>query len=89
MSTHTVILTEELERFVSDEVQSGRYKDESEMMRVALKTLAREERQEREYEGRVVALRAAIEAGDASGIAQGNVFERVRQKLGLRPGTQG
>jgi hypothetical protein len=32
------------------------------------------------------ALRAAIEEGDASGIAEGNVFERVRKKLNLKPG---
>jgi antitoxin ParD1/3/4 len=81
MSTHTVILTDDLERFVLDQVQSGRYANEGEVIRVALKMLQREEH---EYEAQVAALRGAIAEGDASGIAEGNVFERVRQKLGLQ-----
>jgi hypothetical protein len=35
------------------------------------------------YEAKLSALRAAIKKGDASGIARGNVFARVRKKLGL------
>jgi len=34
-------------------------------------------------EQRVAALRAAIDAGDASGVAEGDVFKRVREKLNL------
>ena len=40
--------------------------------------------EEREYEAKLAALRAAIDEGDASGIALGNVFDRVRKTLGLR-----
>ncbi len=49
-------------------------------MRAALRTLEREEQQ---YEAKLAALRNAIDEGDASGIAEGDVFERVRKTLVL------
>ena len=49
-------------------------------MRVGLRTLEREERQ---YEAKLAALRAAIDDGDASGLAEDNVFGRVRKTLKL------
>lgn len=39
----------------------------------------------RQYRAKSAALRAAIDEGDASGIAKGKVFERVRKKLSLKP----
>jgi Arc/MetJ-type ribon-helix-helix transcriptional regulator len=50
------------------------------VVRAGLRTLEREERQ---YEARLAALRAAIDEGDASGIAEGKVFGRVRKALKL------
>jgi antitoxin ParD1/3/4 len=73
-------LTDELERFVLQKVESGRYENASEVVRAALRTLEREERQD---EAKLAALRAAIDEGDASGIAEGNVFDRVRKTLKL------
>jgi hypothetical protein len=35
------------------------------------------------YEMKLAALKAAIEAGDASGIAKGDVFARIRKALNL------
>jgi antitoxin ParD1/3/4 len=78
MPTRNVNLTEELERFVLTKVESGRYENASEVVRAALRILEREEEQ---YEAKLVALRAAIDEGDASGIARGNVFARVRKTL--------
>ena len=52
----------------------------SEVVRAALRVLDREER---EYEAKLLALRAAIDEGDASGVAKGNVFARVRKTLNL------
>jgi len=49
-------------------------------VRAALRTL---EREERLYEAKLKALRAAIDEGDASGIAEGDVFEQVREALQL------
>jgi hypothetical protein len=37
------------------------------------------------YETKLEALRRAIEEGIASGIAEGDVFARVRAKFGLKP----
>jgi antitoxin ParD1/3/4 len=80
MPTRNVNLTEELDRFVLTKVDSGRYENASEVVRAALRILEREEEQ---YEAKLAALRATIDEGDASGIAQGNTFARVRKKLKL------
>ena len=81
MPTRNVNLTDELDRFVLKKVKSGRYENASEVVRDALRTL---EREEQEYEAKLSALREAIDAGDSSGIAKGNVFGRVRNTLDLR-----
>ena len=80
MPTRNVNLTDELDRFVLKKIKSGRYENASEVVRAALRTLEREEQQ---YEAKLAALRTAIDEGDASGIAQGDVFERVRKTLTL------
>jgi antitoxin ParD1/3/4 len=80
MPTRNVNLTDELDHFVLAKVESGRYENASEVVRAALRTLERDEQQ---YEAKLAALRAAIDEGDASGIAKGKVFERVRKKLNL------
>jgi antitoxin ParD1/3/4 len=80
MPTRNVNLTDELDRFVVAKVESGRYENASEVVRAGLRSL---EREEQRHEAKLAVLRAAIDAGDASGIADGNVFERVREKLKL------
>jgi antitoxin ParD1/3/4 len=82
MPTRNVNLTVELDRFVAKKVKTGRYENASEVVRAALRTLEREEQQ---YEANLAALRAAIDEGDASGIAgdRDNVFRRVRRALKL------
>jgi putative addiction module CopG family antidote len=52
------------------------------VVRAALRILEREEEQ---YGAKLAALRAALDEGDASGIAKGNTFARVRKKLKLPP----
>lgn len=81
MPTRNVNLTDELDRFVLDKVESGRYENASEVVRAALRTLEREEQQ---GQAKLAALRTAIDEGDGSGIAEGNVFDRVRKTLNLR-----
>uniref|UniRef100_E6QN10 Putative transcriptional regulators,CopG/Arc/MetJ DNA-binding domain n=1 Tax=mine drainage metagenome TaxID=410659 RepID=E6QN10_9ZZZZ len=78
MPTRNVNLTDELEGFVSSRVKSGQYDNASEVIRAALRSLDREER---EYEARILALQSAIDAGDGSGMARGDVFARVRKSL--------
>jgi len=74
MPTRNVNLTSELDRFVARSVKSGHYANASEVMRSALRLLRRDER---EYEAKMKALRAAIAEGDASPDAEPGVFERL------------
>jgi len=82
MPTRNVSLTDELERFVTTKVESGRFENASEVVRAGLRAL---EREEQEYAAKLAALRAAIKIGDESGYAKGDVFARVRRKLNLSP----
>lgn len=78
--TRNVNLTQELDRFVLSKIESGRYESPSEVVRAALRTL---EREEREHEAKLAALRAAVDEGDASGIARDDAFARVRKTLNV------
>ena len=80
MPTRNVNLTDQLDRYVATKVKSGRYENASEVVRAGLRILEREEQQ---HEAKLAALRAAIDEGDASGAAKGNVFRRVRKTLKL------
>jgi len=80
MPTRNIDLTDELDRFVAAKVKSGRYENASEVVRAALRTL---ERDEREYEPKVITLRHAMDEGDVSRVAKANVFARVRKTLKL------
>jgi antitoxin ParD1/3/4 len=80
MPTRNVSLTNELDAFVAAKVEAGLYANASEVMRTALRLL---EKEEREFEEKLAALRAAIAQGDASPDAEEGVFERVREKYGL------
>ena len=80
MPTRNVNLTAELDRFVRRRVKAGRFENASEVVRAGLRTL---EREEREFEAKLAALRKAIDEGDASGIAGENVFGRVRRAAKL------
>ena len=80
MPTRNVNLTDELENFVQAKVESGHYENASEVIRAALRTLDREEKQ---YEVKLAVLRRAIDEGDTSGIASGDVFGRIRKTLNL------
>lgn len=80
MPTRNVNLTKELDSFVLARVKSGRFENASEVVRAALRTL---ERDERLYETKLAALRAAIDEGDASAVVEGDVFAQVRKELKL------
>ena len=80
MPTRNVNLPEKLDKFITAKVEAGDYANASEVMRTALRLL---ERDEREYEEKMTALRSAIAEGDASGDAEEGVFERIREKYGL------
>ena len=65
---------------MANKMKSGVYVTTSEVVRAGLRAL---QRQEREIEAKLGALRTAIDDGESSGIACGNVFARVRKSLGL------
>ena len=54
MPTRNVNLTDELDNFVLEKIESGRYENASEVIRAALRTLEREEQQ---FEAKLAALR--------------------------------
>jgi antitoxin ParD1/3/4 len=74
MPTRNVSLPEKLDQFITAKVEAGDYANASEVMRTALRLL---EKEEREYEEKLAVLRAAIDEGLASGIAEPGVFERL------------
>jgi antitoxin ParD1/3/4 len=80
MPTRNVNLTPELDSFVLERVGSGRFENASEVVRAALRSL---ERDEKLYEAKLEVLRAAIDEGDMSGEAKGDVFAQVRKTLKL------
>ena len=80
MPTRNVNLTKELDRFIARSVKRGRYANASEVTRSALRLL---EREEREDEEKLKALRKAIQEGLDSGVSEPGVFDRIRKKHGL------
>lgn len=80
MPTRNVNLTPELDQFITTRVETGRFANGSEVMRTALRLM---ERDERENEEKLIALRAALDHGLASGIAKPGTMDRIRKKYGL------
>ncbi|MCU1320444.1 MAG: putative addiction module antidote protein family [Acidobacteriaceae bacterium] len=81
MPTRNISLTPELDQFIAAKIENGRYENASEVVRAALRWL---EREEKEYDAKFAALLQAIDEGDASGIAEGDVFERIRKSRKVR-----
>jgi len=79
MPTRNVNLPKGLDRFIASSVKKGSYSNASEVMRTALRLL---EKEEREFEEKMAALRAGIQEGLDSGVAQPGMFSRVRKKHG-------
>ncbi len=72
----SITLDDHLNEFVAREVTAGRYSSASEVVSAGLRLLETEEQ-------KLATLRGALEDGEASGISEGNSFERVRGQLGL------
>lgn|GEM_PF-2743807 len=80
MATQTVSFTSEFEEFAAELVSNGRYANRDEVLRAAMTALRREECDDAAKEALLI---EAIEEGEASGIAEGDVFARVRERAGL------
>src|ERR1039458_5590610 len=77
MPTRNVSLTKDLDQFIAAKVEAGLYANASEVMRTALRLL---ERDEREYEEKMTALRNAIAEGDAGDSMDGEEFFRSEER---------
>jgi antitoxin ParD1/3/4 len=81
MPTRNINLTQQLDSYVDAKIQSGEYANASEVLRAGLRAL---EQAEREDLARLEALRSALSAGEASGIAEGDVLDEVRERIRRR-----
>jgi Arc/MetJ-type ribon-helix-helix transcriptional regulator len=69
----------ELQTFAAPYLSSREYKDITEVLHAALAAL----RREKDAEDRVC--EALAEEGEASGLADGDIFEKIRLKYGWKP----
>ena len=81
MPTRNINLTPEMDRYVAARIESGQYANASEVLRAGLRQL---ERSEREDQVKFEALRAAVLAGEESGVAEGDVMGEVRERVRRR-----
>jgi putative addiction module CopG family antidote len=82
MATETPTLASEFEDFAAPLVQSGRYANAKEVLHAAMDALRRESSTEEQENAILIAL---AEEGEASGLAEGDIFERIRAKYGWKP----
>lgn len=80
MASSSTDLSTELESLAAPYIASGEFTNVTEVLHAAIDAL-REELRQKAYDA--ACLRAA-EEGEASGIAEGDPFELIRQELGLR-----
>ena len=78
MPTRNINLTPEMDRFVAARIKKGRYANASEVLRAGLRAL---EEDEKEDQAKLEALRMAVQAGEESGVAEGDVFEQLRSYI--------
>lgn len=78
MPTRNINLTPQMDEFVDSKIRSGQYANASEVLRAGLRAL---EAAEREDQVKLEALRAAIIAGENSGIAEGDVIGEIRERI--------
>ena len=71
-------LPEEAARFAQAQIAAGRFASVDALITAAMNALA-----ERDDEEKLQALRTALDEGEASGVAEGDPFARVRARLGL------
>jgi antitoxin ParD1/3/4 len=86
MPTRNINLTPEMDRYVDKKIKSGQYANASEVLRAGLRAL---EDDEKENQARLEALRNAIQAGIDSGVADGDVVEKIRARIRRRAEATG
>lgn len=81
MPTRNINLTPQMDSYVDAKIQSGEYANASEVLRAGLRAL---EQADRESQVRLEALRAALDAGEKSGVAKGDAFSEARERIRRR-----
>jgi antitoxin ParD1/3/4 len=81
MPTRNINLTPEMDQFVDAKIRSGQFANASEVLRAGLRAL---ESSEREEEAKLDAIRMAVQAGEESGMADGDVFAEARERIHRR-----
>jgi antitoxin ParD1/3/4 len=81
MPTRNVSLTDELDRYVEQSVQSGHYDNASEVIRAAIRALIQADLED---QAKVEALKVAIQEGFDSGIYEGDVISDMRALIRQR-----
>jgi antitoxin ParD1/3/4 len=81
MPTRNINLTPQLDKFVDTRIKRGHYANASEVLRAGLRAL---EKVEKEDKAKLDAIRSAVLAGEQSGIAEGDVFGEIRDRIRQR-----
>ncbi len=81
MKNTSVTLGEHFDAFIADQLDLGRYRSASELLRAGLRLLE-------EHEAKLEALRAALKKGETSGFADFS-FEELKQTLDQETTNQG
>jgi antitoxin ParD1/3/4 len=81
MPTRNINLTPQMDKFVDSRIKRGVYANASEVLRAGLRAL---EKVEKEDKAKLDALRSAVLAGEQSGIAEGDVFGEIRDRIRQR-----
>lgn len=81
MPTRNINLTPQMDKFVESKIRKGEYANASEVLRAGLRAL---ELREEEDRAKLEAVRAAVLAGEESGVAEGDVFSEIRERIRRR-----
>jgi antitoxin ParD1/3/4 len=80
MKNTSIALGEHFDQYIAEQLASGRYRTASELVRESL-------RMHQERDLKILAMRAAIEDGIASGIDEGFSFEVLNRELDAKLGS--
>jgi antitoxin ParD1/3/4 len=81
MPTRNINLTPEMNNFVDTKIRSGKYANASEVLRAGLRALEEDEQEDR---AKLEAIRTAVQAGEESGVAEGDVIGEIRDRMRRR-----
>ena len=81
MPTRNINLTPQMDKFVDRRIKRGLYANASEVLRAGLRALEKAEEEDR---AKLDALRSAVLAGEQSGLAEGDVFGEIHERVRKR-----